>query len=401
MKVAMLHWAFPPIIGGVESHLAMLCPELTRYGCQVSLLTGSTQEGEMEYTWQGLRVRRRKLMDLNSLDAQKIMDSGDEIRRLIGDFVQQVHPDIIHAHNMHYFSPVHLDALVEAKKRCGIPLVLTAHNVWSDSLWEEMCRRAAEWDAVIAVSHYIKKELVKAGFPEERITVIHHGIDLERFKPPAEGDLQTAWQSYPELKGRRVIFHPARMSFDKGCHISIKAFKLIKEQYPDTMLVLAGTEKTVDWGSHQPGHVSRIKRLIMELGLERDVFIRFFSWEEIPLMYQAAEICIYPSCFEEPFGLAMLESLATGRPMVVSRAGGMPEVIQDGINGFVVPMHDHEALARKCCHLLADPQKARQMGETGRQMVERNFTREVMTARTLQVYGKALACYLRKQKQIA
>ncbi|MDQ0285846.1 glycosyltransferase involved in cell wall biosynthesis [Desulfofundulus luciae] len=401
MRVAMLHWAFPPIIGGVESHLAMLCPELARYGCQVSLLTGSTLEGEMDYTWRGLRILRRRLMDLNSLDAKKIMDRRNDIRRLIGDFIQQVHPDIIHAHNMHYFSPVHLEALLEAKRRWGIPLVLTAHNVWSDSVWEEMCRHASEWDAVIAVSHYIKKELVKAGFPEDRITVVHHGIDLERFRPPTKEDLQKAWETYPELKGKRVIFHPARMSFDKGCHISIKAFKLIKEQFPDALLVLAGTEKTVDWGSRQPEHVSMIKRLITELGLERDVSIRFFSWDEIPLMYQAAEICIYPSCFEEPFGLAMLESLATGRPMVVSRAGGMPEVIQDDMNGYVVPMHDHEALAERCCHLLANPQKARQMGETGRQMVEKNFTREVMTARTLQVYGKVLAFYLRKQTQIA
>lgn len=74
MRIAMLHWAFPPIIGGVESHLAMLCPELARYGCHVSLLTGSTLEGEVDYTWRGLRILRRRLMDLNSLDAKQIMD---------------------------------------------------------------------------------------------------------------------------------------------------------------------------------------------------------------------------------------------------------------------------------------------------------------------------------------
>ncbi|SHF66822.1 hypothetical protein SAMN02745218_02835 [Desulfofundulus australicus DSM 11792] len=400
MRIAMLHWAFPPIIGGVESHLAMLCPELNRYGCQVSLLTGATREGDMEYTWRGLKIYRHRLMDLNSLDEKELVNRKNDIRRLIVKFIQQVHPDIIHAHNMHYFSPVHLEALLEAKRRWGIPLILTAHNVWSDSLWEEMCRYASEWDAVIAVSHYIKQELVKAGFPEDRITVVYHGIDLERFRPPGEEDLQKVRETYPEIAGKRVIFHPARMSYDKGCHISIKAFQLIKEQFPDTMLVLAGTEKTVDWGSKQPEHVSRIRNLITETGLEKDIFIRFFPWDEIPLMYQAAEICVYPSCFEEPFGLAMLESLATGRPIVVSRAGGMPEVIQDGVNGFVVPMHDHESLAQKCCYLLANPDRARKMGATGRQMVEKDFTRETMTARTLQVYGKVLASYLRRQVQI-
>lgn len=397
MRIAMLHWAFPPIIGGVESHLAMLCPELGRCGCQVSLLTGSTAEGEMDYTWQEVKIQRRKLMDLNSLDTGTTKAKSGEIRRLTGDFLQQNHPDIIHAHNMHYFSPEHLDALLEAKSRWQIPLILTAHNVWSDPLWEKMCHRADGWDAVIAVSHYIKQELVRCGYAEDRVTVVHHGIDLERFTPPGETEQKKALEKYPQLKGRRVIFHPARMSLDKGCHISIQALKLIKKHFPDALLVLAGTEKTVDWHGQQPEHVLYIQRLIRELELEQDVFIRFFAWDQMPLLYQAAEICIYPSCFEEPFGLSMLESLATGRPMIVSRAGGMPEVIQDGVNGYVVPMHDPEALAERCCRLLADPRRTREMGLTGRHMVEKNFSREVMTARTLQVYGKALARCLRKQ----
>ncbi|WP_027718131.1 glycosyltransferase family 4 protein [Desulfovirgula thermocuniculi] len=401
MRIAVMHWAFPPIIGGVESHLAMLCPDLARYGCQVSLLTGSVSREEVDDIWQGIRVQRRVLMDLNSLSPEKIKASRGEIRRLIIGFVQQVHPDLIHVHNMHYFSPAHLDALEEVKERWEIPLVLTAHNVWADELWEEMCRRSYVWDAVIAVSHYIKRELVKAGFAEEKITVIHHGIDTAKFAPPTAEDRQRIREAYPELEGRRVIFHPARMSYDKGCHLSIQALKIIKEQFPEAMLVLAGPEKTVDWGHHQPGHVSRIRSLIADLGLEKDVSIRFFPWEEIPLMYKAADVCVYPSCFEEPFGLVMLESMATGRPIVVSRAGGMPEVVKDGVNGFVVPMHDHRALAEKCCLLLGNAELARRMGENGRQMVLANFNREVMAARTLQVYGQTLARYLRQKKQIA
>ncbi|MBE3587947.1 MAG: glycosyltransferase family 4 protein [Thermoanaerobacteraceae bacterium] len=397
MRIAMLHWAFPPIIGGVESHLTMLCPELVRSGCQVSLLTGSSPADEEYCTWRGIKIRRSPLMDLNNLDRKTIRARSGDIRQLIDDFIQQAHPDLIHAHNMHYFSPEHLDALLEVKSRRGIPLVLTAHNVWSDSLWKEMCRRAAGWDAVIAVSHYIKQELIRDGYPEDKITVVHHGIDLGRFTPPTEAEREKALDKYPELKGRRVIFHPARMSLDKGCHISIRALKLIKEQFPGAMLVLAGTEKTVDWHGRQPEEVSYILGLIRDLKLENNVLIRFFPWDEMPWIYRAAEICIYPSCFEEPFGLTMLESLATGRPMIVTRAGGMPEVVQDGENGYVIPMQDPETLAHRCCHMLADRNLARKMGLKGRQMVEKNFSMEIMTARTLQVYGATLARCLHRQ----
>ncbi|MDN5292764.1 MAG: hypothetical protein PWQ31_69 [Eubacteriales bacterium] len=180
------------------------------------------------------------------------------------------------------------------------------------------------------------------------------------------------------------------MSLDKGCHISVKALRIIKERVPDVMLVLAGTGKTVDWGSHQPKHVRMIMDMIEEYGLKDNVYVQFFPWEEIPYMYQAADICIYPSCFEEPFGLVMLEAMATGRPIVVSRAGGMPEVVKDGQNGFIVEMKNEEELADRCLQLLLNPDLAEAMGKKGRELVEKYYTKEIMTEKTINVYEMAL-----------
>ncbi|MEW6273498.1 MAG: glycosyltransferase family 4 protein [Bacillota bacterium] len=395
MKVAMLHWAFPPIIGGVESHLAMLGPELVRYGCQVSLLTGSVNGAEKEYVWQGMKIYRRNLFDLNNLNPSLLRQKAKEITEEVGRFIEKEKPDIIHAHNMHYFSPEHADALFAVKNSLDIPLVLTAHNVWADDLWTQFNARAHYWDAVIAVSHYIKRELVRAGYPDKRITVIHHGIDLELFKP--DRDNSAAGKTFSQFAGRRVIFHPARMSLAKGSHISVQALAQIRERFPDVLLVLAGTEKTVDWGSYQGEEVSRIKNLVAELDLAGHVYIEFFPWEKMPLVYRDAEICIYPSCFEEPFGLVMLEAMASAKPIVVSRAGGMPEVVKDRVCGFVVPMNDPRELAGRCCQLLAEPALARQMGETGRKIAQKSYPKELMAARTLHVYGDLLSFYWRRR----
>jgi glycosyltransferase involved in cell wall biosynthesis len=389
MKVAMLHWAFPPIIGGVESHLAMLGPELVRYGCKVSLLTGSVNGREEDYTWQGMRIYRRNLFDLNSLNPTLLRQKAKEIYAVTERFIREEKPDILHAHNMHYFSREHADALYALKKKFALPLVLTAHNVWEDELEREFNRRAHYWDAVIAVSHYIKRELVKAGYDGEKITVIHHGIDFRLFCPEGQAQ-EAAAKLFPSFSGRRVIFHPARMSFAKGSQVSVQALSYLKKQFPDVLLVMAGTEKTVDWGNCQAQEIASIKKMIADLDLTGNVHIEFFAWDRMPSVYRCAEVCIYPSCFEEPFGLVMLESMATARPIVVSAAGGMPEVVKDGVNGFVVPKGDARALAESCRRLLADPVLARQMGERGREMVERNFTREVMAARTLRVYGDVL-----------
>lgn len=405
MKVAMLHWAFPPIIGGVESHLAMLGPELVRFGCQVSLLTGSVNGEEKEDTWQGVKIYRSNLFDLNSLHPSLLRQKEKEIYSVINQFLKKEKPDLIHAHNLHYFSLEHADALFTIKDKLDIPLVLTAHNVWADDLWAKFNARAHLWDAVIAVSHYIRRELIKAGYPGEKITVIHHGIDLELFRP--EENCSEPVKMFSQFSRRRVIFHPARLSLAKGSHISVQALTYIKERFPDVLLVLAGTEKTVDWGSYQHKEIARIKNMIGEKGLTGHVHIEFFPWEKMPLVYRAAEVCIYPSCFEEPFGLVMLEAMAAARPIIVSRAGGMPEVVKDGVNGFVVPMHDPEALAERCCRLLAEPDLARQMGQRGRQMAQKSFPKELMAARTLRVYGDVLSRYWRsggsrqKQKFIA
>ena len=388
MHIAQLHWAFPPVIGGVESHLAMLGPETVKNNCRVSLLTGSAQ-GLAEEDWYGeMYIRRTPFMDLNSLTPETIAEQSREIKQEMERFIDQVRPDVVHAHNMHYFSPVHADILYEIKKARGIPLVLTAHNVWADNdkTWQEMNKRASFWDAVIAVSHYIKRELVRAGYEEKRIAVIHHGIDLNRFSPAAARELAQIRKKYPQFEGRRVIFHPARMSLDKGCHISVKALNRVRREFPDALLVLAGTGKTVDWGSHQQRHVNQIMNLIDELDLKNHVFVRFFAWDEMPLVYKAAEFCVYPSCFEEPFGLVMLESMASEKPIIVSKAGGMPEVVRNGVTGFVVEMADEKELADRCRRLLRNPGLCRQMGRQGRVMVEKYWTKEMMTRATLAVY---------------
>lgn len=389
MKVAMIHWAFPPIIGGVESHLAMLGPELVKRGHEVRLLTGSVDGCPEVEDHQGMRVERTPLMDLNTLTEERINSLYDSIYQRISEFIADARPDLIHAHNLHYFSEAHAAALFRAAR--GIPLLLTAHNVWEGELWDRMCGMAGGWSGVIAVSNYIKREMVRAGYDPDRVWVVYHGIDLNRFYPPENGDGEADEPvRFSELDGKRVIFHPARMCYDKGSHVAVEALRLIVRDFPDVVLVMAGTEKIVDWHRLQKDQVASIYRMIEEYGLKENVFIRFFHWHEMPAMYRRSEFCIYPSCFEEPFGLVMLEAHACGRPIIVSRAGGMPEVIEDGKNGFIVDMHDHVQLADRCRRLLADPELTRRMGLAGRSQVEEKFTSEDMVINTIRVYEHVL-----------
>jgi len=106
----------------------------------------------------------------------------------------------------------------------------------------------------------------------------------------------------------------------------------------------------------------------------------------MPKLYAASEICVYPSSSLEPFGLTLLESMASERPIVVTRTGGMPEIVHDNINGFLVPVKDFEELATRVTLLLTDKELRDRLSQTGRKIIEENYTKEIMTEKTLNIY---------------
>jgi len=388
LRIAHVHWAFPPIIGGVETHLVMLLPELVKRGHEVSLLTCSAEKAKAHDNYKGVKITRAPIMNLNWLSRRGLVGVEDEVRRVVSSFLDKAKPDIVHGHNMNYFSKMHAEVLEEeVRKKRKIPLILTAHNSWDDMIFLDLTRDIA-WDHIIAVSYYIKKELMGIGCQNHKVTAIHHGIDVEKFKPTNKKHYKGRLRS---LKNKKVIFHPARMGLAKGCDTSVKAMHSVLKKFPDAVLVLAGTRNIVDWGSTQQKDIAYIVDLIDSLGIKKNTFIEMFTLDEMVDLYAIADVCLYPSTVGEPFGLTMLEALASAKPMIVTNSGGMPEVIQDGINGYVVPVRDYEAIATKIITLLGDKALINRIGTTGRKIAELRFTKEIMTDNNIMIYNNALA----------
>ena len=371
MRIAMLHWAFPPVVGGVETHLEELGAALVRRGHKVMVLVGEEAAGQRSH--RGIAVQGDPLMQPRSdPDPRRLYD-------LLSRFADRQRPDVLHAHNMHYFSPRHAEALWRLKTVQGLPLVLTAHNAWHDRLGQEMLRYRELWDRVIAVSSYLAATLAAQGYPPGRIEVVHHGIDPER------------WASAPPLESLPpTVFHPARLSLDKGSLILVRALHRIRRQLPQARLLLAGTGTIVDFASRQAREVAMVRREIRRLGLEGAVTLEAIPWDEMPAAFGRAHVVTYPSRFDEPFGIAALEGMASARPVVVTRVGGMPEFVRDGVDGFVVAPGDERELSESLLYLLSHPVLARRMGAAARERAMRRFHLREMLERTLAVYEQAL-----------
>ena len=385
LSIAHLHWGFPPIIGGVETHLTILLPHLVSLGHKVSLLTCSVEGHKIDDEYRGVAIKRIPLMDLNWLYKRGLLGLGDEFKKELSNFINKMKPDVLHAHNMHYFSKIHATVLEEVSQKKGIPLFLTAHNVWDDMLFLKLTKDI-KWTHIIAVSHFIRRELIGIGCNHRQVTTVHHGVDIEKFHP--EKNSRPIFNKFPQLVGKRIIFHPARMGLAKGCDVSIKALHIIKQAIPDAMLVLAGTKNIIDWGESQQKDIAYMVELVESFGLRDNVLIDCYKLEEMPLLYAAAQVCLYPSSSPEPFGLTMLESMASSRPIVVTNTGGMPEIIRDGVNGFLVPVKDFEELAARVINLLREDNLRDRLGVTGRGIVEQQYTKRILTNNTLKLYRK-------------
>ncbi|MCK5286212.1 MAG: glycosyltransferase family 4 protein, partial [Thermodesulfovibrionia bacterium] len=122
------------------------------------------------------------------------------------------------------------------------------------------------------------------------------------------------------------------------------------------------------------------------------VFIDAYSLQEMPELYSASDVCVYPSSVPEPFGLTMLESLSSGKPIIVTEMGGMPEIILNDINGYVIKVKDYETLASRIEHLLSDNKTRNRLGKTGRQIVTTHYTKQIMTQCHLDVYTNVFSC---------
>ncbi|MFH1440509.1 MAG: glycosyltransferase family 4 protein [Candidatus Omnitrophota bacterium] len=387
LSIAHLHWGFPPIVGGVETHLTIILSQMVKLGHQVSLLTGTAEGAKVRYKYNGVDIYRIPIMDLNWLYKRGLEGIKDEVYSVFSSFLRKNKPDIIHTHNMHYFSKTHAEAIADLAKQKNIPLILTAHNVWDDLLFLELTHQI-DWTHIIAVSHFIKKEIIGIGIDDRKITVIHHGINQRKFHPKV--NTAKILKKYPRLKNKKIVFHPARIGLAKGCDTSIKAITIVKEKYPDIMLVLAGSKNIIDWGETQQKDIAYFVHLIKHFKLEKNCLIDTYSLDEMKELYALSDICVYPSSSGEPFGLTMLEAMATAKPMIITNSGGMPEVIKDGINGFVIPVRDFELLAEKIKNLLGDKKLRDRLGYTGRQMLESQYSKERVTKDTLSVYKKFL-----------
>jgi glycogen(starch) synthase len=343
VKLLFLQEVFWPAIGGIEVLSLRALVALRQRGYEPVVVTSfGDQDLPARDEVMGIPVFRlpfRKALGGRSLDA--VIQCRTEFARL----KRELEPDVM---QLNFSGPSGYFLLATAT-RDDAPLVMAVRHPLDELTCKQdslaiRLMRAASW---VTGNSRSTLDAARSAVPEigTRSSVILNGL-------PAPGQIPADLSFDPP-----ELLCLGRLVYDKGFHVAIEAFSLVRKAFPAARLTIAG-----DGPARQD-----LETQVRRSGIEHAV--RFTGWvspDDVPQTINRASIVLMPSR-EESFGLVALESGLMGRPVIASRVGGLPEVVQHGETGFTVPRDDPEALACAAVRLLTEPDRARRFGEAARE----------------------------------
>jgi glycosyltransferase involved in cell wall biosynthesis len=279
--------------------------------------------------------------------------------------VRSHRPHIFHANLHHSWSGAY--GLLAAFMAPGVKTVAVEHSLWPVYTRGQRARRrsmAGRLDAHVAVSARLARDVEELiGCPAGSIETIHNGVADVRVEP------------LPRLRAEPTIGFVGRLAEEKGVDLLLHALR----DLPDAAAVLVGDGP--DRGA--------LERLAVELGLADRVV--FAGWsDDVRRLLPTFDVLAQPSR-REGFGISIVEAMLAELPVVATDAGGMAEVVADGVTGFTVAAENAPALGAALGTLLADPERRREMGARGREIALQHFAAEAMAGSFARLYGRILA----------
>jgi len=332
---------FPENPGGLERYIYELTHKLVASQDQVELC-GVGLPTDAKNT----RIKLTNLADPDSKISSRLWSIRDNFKK-----TRLGKPDAINLHFALYSFPI-LDILPK-----GVPVTFNFHGPWASESQEEVVnKKFSIWlkeklieqstynrcDRFIVLSKAFGQILhQKYQIPWQKIHIIPGGVDIDHFQnnlSRQEARIKLGWPT-----NRPILFTSRRLVHRMGIDKLLQAIAMIKTEIPDIWLAIAGR-----------GHIQALlQQQAKELGLENNVqFLGFLPENDLPVAYQAADLTVMPSQSFEGFGLAIVESLACGTPVLCTPVGGMPEILEKFSPDLITETITVESIADKLAQIM-------------------------------------------------
>jgi len=361
----ILHLSTSSGPGGAERMISTLTAALN--GGQVRVVVGLFRSGWLQDECERLGVRTIVIPIAGALGLRWFLGYWNLIRK------ERV--ALIHAHE---FSAIACGWILA--KLAGLPFVATVHG--KNYFWEKWRRRAAyrlvsRYGNLVAVSADLKQFVCdKVGIAERRVRVIYNGVSPAQMVTEEEArrcKVELGIVGCQPVLGVVGSLYPV-----KGHRFLISAMPEIIRRWPGVVLLVIGR-----------GELEvTLKAQAEELGIGAN--IRFLGMrQDVPMLLSVLDVFVLPS-LSEGLSLALLEAMSAGKPVVATAVGGNPELVDQGLTGFLVPSEDAGSLASKLVELVQDPSMMQRFSRQGAQRVRQLFSLEQMVRQYGQLYASLL-----------
>lgn len=392
LKVLLISEHYFPIKGGSATYVYNLCKSLSQVGCEVFLVTipdDKTQTLKWEKT-DNFYVYRLKIPKL--LRKERFFQIFLAMK--IKGIIKEVNPKVLHfAHG--FFAPAILK-LVSVRQ----PVFWTVQNIpphehkfdllkgikpinsllkgvyfYLGRAYARFALKNLPYDSLICVSEKTARVAVETGAPDEKVEVINNGVDVAIFSPSREN------QKFPDYNP--IILTVAGITYNKGLRYLMEAAPRIIESYPKALFLIIGPIRSMEY-------YDELLRLMSQLGIKENVkIIPGVEPEKINSYYSLADVYVQPS-LEEGFCMSVLEAMSCEKPVVGTKTGAIPQLINESGGGVLVEPASPEQLSNALLKLLADPVERKNMGIKARKYVIKNYSWEKIASETLALYQRII-----------
>ena len=413
MRIVHFTWEYPPVIyGGLGTFATEITQKQKSLGNDITVFSLNENNNYQTYEqWNYIDVYRPKILDLtqtfNLFAAHELRSWGTNLKffadvvsyntmsavQLVNHLVKKEKKsyDVIDAHDW-----LGIIGGMVVKKEIDLPLIFHVHSTehgrslgnGSNTIKSIEYDGGQNADRVITVSHAMKEELEKLGFPREKIKVCWNGVDPDKYDPDriSDKDIKKLRKKYKIKDEETMLFFVGRLVTVKGIDNLVRAMPDVLKDFPDTKLVVLGIGDM----EHD------LKSMVNNLGIQNNVIFRneFISEPERILHYASADCVVLPSLYE-PFGIVCTESMSMAKPTVVGAhgtTGFCEQIIPDGKDKCGVHMNanDPKDIAWGIKQVLQLDDKGKQMGLNARKRVKETFSWESVAKRTLKIYEEIM-----------
>ena len=396
VKVCFISPEYLPLSGGTGAYVYYLSNELMKHGNSIYIVTGYDESRDVKVNEQ------RHVFFLKTLKipvVKSFLFAGSAFRKL-NEMRGRFPVDITHVN-------LPLVPSFAVPEGFGKTLISTVHSTWKGEAeaikgepysrlnpiekfmvsfnWflrifeEKMLERS---NKIIAVSDFTRRELRQYyKVKEDKIRVIHNGVDIEKFKPAT--DKRKLKEELGFNPDDIAILSVGRLYARKGLFTLIESMPAVVKRFRNAKFIISG--------KGQSGEMKKLVAHATRLGIRDNIiFTGYFPDKKLPKLYQAADVFAF-STFYENLPFAVLEAMSSGLPIVTTLVGGIPEMIDDGKNGFLVAPFNSKDMSDRILYFLEHPAEASEMALLARKAVEERFDWRLVVKKVLKVYHEALS----------